>query len=208
MSESRLYSFINNQHGFTINLIDGHKLIQEISKIHNIGPFALPFYEKTLLSSQQMINFLKPGESLGFYIDSEEPYFRFKIEMSHGGSLRTLLLPEEFSEFPTHFTGKCRINKIYGNKLNFFIDDVEKIIFDSSKQTTIETYLQEDKLQTLKDSLININNYLQSGFLGAKRIKDLKKLRIKFKKQINDIENQMVNNPSSNSSQLELWSAS
>lgn len=77
---------------------------------------------------------------------------------------------------------------MYGNKLNFFIDDVEKIIFDSSKQTTIETFLQEDKLQNFRNSLSNINNYLQSDSLNLKRIKDLKKLRIKIKKQINDLE--------------------
>ena len=47
-----------------------------------------------------MVNFLKPGESLGFYIDSEEPYFRFKIELSNTGTFRTLLLPEEFENFP------------------------------------------------------------------------------------------------------------
>jgi len=77
---------------------------------------------------------------------------------------------------------------MYGNKLDFFIEDVEKIIFDSSKQTTIETFLQEDKLQNFRNSLSNINNYLQSDSLNLKRIKDLKKLRIKIKKQINDLE--------------------
>ncbi len=80
-SISRQYSFICNKNGFTISVIEGNSLINNISKMHNIGPHALNFYRKTVLSSLQMVNFLKPGENLGFYIDSEEPFFRFKIEL-------------------------------------------------------------------------------------------------------------------------------
>lgn len=109
---SRQYSFICNKNGFTISVIEGASLMDDISQIHNIGPHALEYYRKTVLSSLQMVNFLKPGENLGFYVDSEEPFFRFKIEIGNSGTLRTLLLPEEFEGFPENISGKCRIHKI------------------------------------------------------------------------------------------------
>ena len=93
MENSRQYSFINNENGFTISFINGQQLISELTTIHNIGPKAIEYYQKSVLSSLQMVNFLKPGESLGFYIDSEDPFYRFKIEIGQAGSYRTLLLP-------------------------------------------------------------------------------------------------------------------
>ncbi len=113
MSVSRQYHFICNKNGFSISVIEGDSMMKEVNQIHNIGPNALSYYQKTILSSMQMVNFLKPGESLGFYIDSEEPYFRFKIELSNTGTFRTLLLPEEFENFPDKITGKVRLVKIY-----------------------------------------------------------------------------------------------
>jgi molecular chaperone Hsp33 len=59
---------------------------------------------------------MKATENMGFYIDSEEPYFRFKIEMNEQGTMRTLLLPEEFDDFPEKINGKARITKAFPNK--------------------------------------------------------------------------------------------
>ena len=48
-----------------------------------------------------MIALLKEvGEQIGFYLDSEDPKFQFKIETSHQGDTRCLLLPENFQQFP------------------------------------------------------------------------------------------------------------
>lgn len=113
MKESRLYSFINSKKGFTLHFLEGSKLMERIGEIHKIGEHAKSYYAKTVLTTQQMITFLKAGESLGVYIDSDEPYFRFKIETNFSGSMRTLLLPEEFEDFPTEITGKARITKIF-----------------------------------------------------------------------------------------------
>jgi len=158
MNTSRQFGFINNQHGYTISLIEGHALIDEISNIHNIGPHALTFYRKVLLGSTQLINFLKPGETLGFYIDSEEPYFRLKIEMSNNGSLRTLLLPEDFDDFPTTFTGKCRVNKIFQGKppyssileySDFPVEDIVNEVMEKSYQTNSRIFLSDDLANSL-----------------------------------------------------------
>ena len=64
MSISRLYTFIDNKHGFTAHFIEGHKLIEEVTEIHNIGPMALEFYKKTIMSAEQMTTFLRNPEVL------------------------------------------------------------------------------------------------------------------------------------------------
>lgn len=134
MEKSFQYSFINNQHSFTINFINGAGFLAEISKIHNIGPHAIDFYKNTLLSSLHMLYFLKAGESLGLYIDSELPYYRFKIELGHTGSFRTLLLPEEFDTFPNKLNGQCRIYKFmpgrtpYTSLLEFKSHPIENLV--------------------------------------------------------------------------------
>ena len=134
-------------------VINGKHLLDEVSKIHNIGPHAEGFYQKTILSSLQMLNFLKPTENLGFYIDSEEPYFRFKIEIGNSGSFRTLLLPEEFQDFPKSVTGKCRIYKTYTsrepytsiiNLENHPLENIANEMMEKSYQTNSKILLKED----------------------------------------------------------------
>jgi len=173
MSTSLQFAFINNLRGFTISLVEGHGLMKDISEIHNIGPHALEFYNKTLMGSTQLINFLKPGENLGFYIDSEEPYFRFKIEMSNNGSLRTLLLPEDFDDFPKTFTGKCRINKIMLGKSpytsileyqDFPIENIVNEVMEKSYQTNSRIFMSKDfstSLMLTKLPPTNINKRIE-----------------------------------------------
>lgn len=152
MTISRQFSFINNKVGYTLSLLTGSKLIEEITGIHNIGPNALNFYKKTILGSAQLIHFLKPGETLGFYIDSEDPYFKFKIEMGQMGTLRTLLLPEEFDDFPTTFNGQCRVHKVYANKpaytsvieyKDFKLEELSNEVLDKSYQTSSKILISE-----------------------------------------------------------------
>lgn len=116
MQESRLFSFIDEKSAFTLHFLHGGKLIQDIVQVHNIGPMAYDFYRDTILTSMQMLNFMKATENMGFYIDSNEPYFRLKIEMNERGTMRTLLLPEEFEDFPKTVTGTARVTKAFPNK--------------------------------------------------------------------------------------------
>ena len=73
------------------------------------------FGPERIRSNMPMIFLLKPGESLGIYIDSENPYFRLKIETNSAGHTRCLLLPEEFNLFPMKITGQIRITKVFSN---------------------------------------------------------------------------------------------
>ncbi len=112
LNSSRLYSFLDNERGFSIYFLEGQKLIHDLALLHDLKGQGFHFLRDTVLSSVQLINYLKPGESLGFYIDSDEPYFRFKIESSFNGKMRTLLLPTEFNQFPNNLTGKIRTTKM------------------------------------------------------------------------------------------------
>ncbi|PLY06614.1 MAG: hypothetical protein C0625_08450 [Arcobacter sp.] len=77
---------------------------------------------------------------------------------------------------------------MYGNKLDFFIDDVESIIFDSSKQSNIFDYIKDNQLETLKSSLLEITNKLNNPITQLKHIKHLKNMKQKILKQINVLE--------------------
>ena len=179
LPESRLYSFIDQKEGFTLHFLEGQKLINDLAIIHQIIGGGFQYFRDAILSFQPMISFLKPGEGLGVYIDSEEPYFRLKIEMSEQGQMRTLLLPEEFNAFPEKITGKCRIVKLLPGELQPYtsiinLDDVDfhqvvNRILEQSYQSNSEVFLSQESDQSImlmKLPEINVNkvktNYIMS----------------------------------------------
>ncbi|EQC44702.1 Hsp33 family molecular chaperone HslO [Bacteriovorax sp. Seq25_V] len=115
LPQSRLYNFIDSENGFTISFLEGQKVIQELAMIHDVKGNGFSFFRDSVLSGLQLINYLKPGENFGFFIDSEEPYFRLKIEMNFDGYMRTLLLPANFEENPKTFSGNVRLVKLMPN---------------------------------------------------------------------------------------------
>ena len=203
MKESRLYSFIDNKSGFTLHFLEGSKLLKDIADIHQIGENAKEYYAKTILTAQQMITFLKAGESLGVYIDSETPYFRFKIETSFSGKMRTLLLPEEFESFPAHLSGVSRITKIFPSAKpytsviqmnNDTPDEIVNKILKESYQTNshvitsnklnqslmITKLPRVDIKKVIEDSEdISLNEYLlkANGFITSLFEKDLTEIK-------------------------------
>ena len=173
MKESRLYSFIDNTSGFTLHFLEATKLISDLEEIHDIGPNTKEYYSKTVITAQQMITFLKPGESLGIYIDSEDPYFRFKMETNFTGSMRTLLLPEEFSNFPSQLTGVARVSKIFPSNKPY--TSIVKMENDSPEQI-INNILQES-YQT-KSKIITSPQLNQSTMVTKLPKLDIKKVVI------------------------------
>lgn len=170
LPESRLYSFIDQKEGFTLHFLEGQKLIHDLAIIHAVHGEGFQYFRNTILSIQPMISFLKPGEGLGVYLDSEEPYFRLKIEMSEQGQMRTLLLPETFRQFPESITGKCRVVKTFPNEHTPYtsIINLEKISFDQvinkifreSYQVKSEVFLNDitdQSVMLMKLPDININ---------------------------------------------------
>jgi len=115
LANSRLYSFLDHKNGVNLHFLEGQKFIHDLVLLHPMAGNGFAYFRDTLLGLMPIIFFLKPAESLGMYIDSEEPYFRLKIETNSAGHTRTLLLPESFNQFPDKITGKMRITKITHN---------------------------------------------------------------------------------------------
>lgn len=170
LPESRLYSFIDQKEGFTVNFFEGQKLIQELAVIHHVIGGGFQYFRDAILSFQPMISFLKPGEGLGIYLDSDEPYFRLKIEMSDQGQMRTLLLPEEFNQFPKTIKGKSRIVKLSPGELHPYtsiinLDDIDfhqvvNRVLNESYQVKSEVFLSQDSDQSImlmKLPEVNVN---------------------------------------------------
>jgi molecular chaperone Hsp33 len=157
--ESRLYSFIDQTNGFVLHFLEGQKLIHDVALTHNLKSSGFHFFRDSLLTFQLMMTHLKPGEGLGIYIDSEEPYFRFKIEMSEIGNMRTLLFPEEFNLFPSKITGRCRFVKtIPGDSqpytsiidlVDISLSDIVNKILNDSYQLPSKVFLSESSDQSL-----------------------------------------------------------
>ncbi len=112
MQDSKSISFLDESRNFSVHVLDGQKLINELAIIHNVSGEGFNFFREIVLSAVHLSSFLKNKEGLGFFIDSEVPYFRFKIELNAHGTLRTLLLPANFDEFPQAITGRLRISKV------------------------------------------------------------------------------------------------
>ena len=115
--DSRLYTFVDESREFALYFLEGQRLIYDLALLHPIRQAGFAYFRDVVLSVQPMIALLKHGEQFGFYIDSVEPFFRLKIETSHGGATRCTLFPEEFQEFPAAMTGMVRLLKLFPNNV-------------------------------------------------------------------------------------------
>jgi hypothetical protein len=82
------------------------------------------------------------------------------------------------------FTG----TDMYGNKLDFFIDDVQKIVFDSNQQTNIIDFLKNNEKQLLIDTLKDVTQKLKSNTLPLTKIKALKQLKKSTLEKLNKLD--------------------
>ncbi len=167
---SRLYSFLDHKNGFNIHFLEGQKFIHDLALIHQVQGSGFAYFRDIILGVMPAIFFLKPGENLGIYIDSEEPYFRLKIETTYTGHTRTLLLPEEFNQFPMALTGKARVTKSFANDKSPYtsIINLNKLetkevlnqIFTESYQTDSEVIVAnmcDQSLMITKLPAVNVN---------------------------------------------------
>ena len=168
---SRLYSFLDHRNGFNVHFLEGQKLIHDLVILHPMHSSGFAYFRDTLLGILPIIFFLKPGESLGIYIDSEDPYFRLKIETNSAGHTRTLLLPEEFNLFPMKITGKVRVTKITQNHFQPYTSVLElketetkeviNQILTESYQTNSEVIigeLSDQSMMVTKLPPVNVNS--------------------------------------------------
>lgn len=181
LSESRIYSFIDQKEGFTLHFFDGQKIIHDLALAQNVKGEGFHFFRDATLSLQHLINFLKPGEGFGVYIDSEEPYFRLKLEMSDQGQMRALLLPDDMTSFPQRMTGILRTVKLlpgeknpYTSMINFTnesFNDLANKLFKESYQFESLIQLSEvsdQSIMLLKLPNINVNKVETNYRFSAK----------------------------------------
>ena len=109
--ESRLYTLIDGAREYALYFLEGQRLIEDLALVHPIRGDGFAYFRDVVLSVQPIIALLNGGDQLGFYIDSETPEFRIKIETGHSGVTRCMLLPEEFQEFPATVHGFVRTLK-------------------------------------------------------------------------------------------------
>jgi molecular chaperone Hsp33 len=125
LAVSRLYSFLDHKNGFNIQFLEGQKLIYDLALLHPLQGSGFAYFRDTILGLLPIVFFLKPGESLGLYIDSDEPYFRLKVETNSAGHTRTLLLPAEFNSFPMKISGKARVTKMFPGERSPYTSVIE-----------------------------------------------------------------------------------
>jgi molecular chaperone Hsp33 len=184
LSTSRLYSFLDHQHGFNIHFLEGQKLIHDLALLHPIRSTGFAYFRDTFLGLLPIIFFLKPQESLGIYIDSDEPYFRLKIETNSAGHTRTLLLPENFNQFPMKITGNVRVSKIFMNQSQPYTSmiqlteveakDIINKILTESYQTNSEVIigeLSDQSIMVTKLPPVNVNSSLDESMSRKDYIK-------------------------------------
>ena len=159
IDESRLYSFLDRESNFTVHFLDGQKLIHDLAIIHDVKSQGFAYFRDSILTAQNLISLLKSGEGLGLFLDSNDPYFKLKIEMNFAGRMRTLLMPEDFNTFPEKITGTCRLSKIFPNNPSPYTSVIElnnvsfhqvvNQILQESYQLKADIHLSDDSDQSV-----------------------------------------------------------
>ncbi len=95
IEKSKFYHFLDEKNQFILRFIDGQALLSDIALLHaGQGPdeaTRFSFFRDFILSSVHLLSYLKHHESMGLFIDSDRPFYRFKIELHEVGALRTLI---------------------------------------------------------------------------------------------------------------------
>lgn len=111
LPESRLYTFVDEAREYALYFLEGQRLIRDLALLHSFRGGGFDYFRQTVLSIQPMIALMKHGEQLGFYIDSNDPSYRLKIETNHEGDTRCTLVPDNFSVFPEAVHGLVRVER-------------------------------------------------------------------------------------------------
>lgn len=108
LAVSRLYTFMDEPREYALYFLEGQRLVRDLALVHALQGEAFSYLRDAVLSVQPCVTLLDGGEQLGFYIDSESPWFRLKIEAHHSGGVRCSLMPENLDSCPDSVTGIVR----------------------------------------------------------------------------------------------------
>jgi len=115
LKQSQLYTFIDHDKKFALYFLEGQKLIHDLVLTHGLNQNSFSYFRSTVLSVQLMLGLLKHGEYFCYYIDSESPDFRLKIEMNTQGLVRGMIYAENLNSEPETISGQVRLVKFQPN---------------------------------------------------------------------------------------------
>jgi molecular chaperone Hsp33 len=113
LPESRLYTFIDEERRHALYFLEGQRLIYELAMVHGIQGPGFAWFRDCVLQVQPLIALIKRGEQLGFYIDSDEPLVRLKVETGHSGDTRCTIYPDDFPMAPGQVNGQVRVQTLH-----------------------------------------------------------------------------------------------
>ena len=153
---SKLISFLDEENSFQVRFLEGQKLINDLAIIHDVKNHGFEFFRNLILTNVHLISTLKQGEGLGLFIDSSDPYFRFKLECSENGSIRTLLFPEDIDIFPENINGELRFSKLFPGRVSPYTSIIS--LEEESTKTITNAFLKESHQIAAKIYLTEISD--------------------------------------------------
>ncbi len=187
LNPSRLFSFLDDKDNYVVSFLEGQCLIADLAINHGYGPNDLSFFRDAVLSSQHLVQFFKNNESIGFYLDSDNPDFHFKIETSSQGYLRALKLPPSEEPMPKRINAMVRLIKTspsqkepYSSILQVRNSDLESImnqILEQSYQIAAQVLLAPDADQSILVSRLPVAEE-EDGTIVAPREYLLRKKKV------------------------------
>jgi molecular chaperone Hsp33 len=193
LPNSRLYSFLDAKNHLSISFLEGQKLYMDLVLIDEKKSSSFQSFRELVLSGTHFIQLLKHQEQLGFYIDSKDPKFLFKLECHAEGTLRSLLIPNQFESFNDRITGEIRLSKI---------NPQTKVPYQSIIEAKNQTFAEIindilEKSYQLKSKIIVPEKIDQSVMFSQipmahlkseeqNHQKDFKEMLIQYQKPLND----------------------
>lgn len=158
LDQSQLYTFIDKEKQFSLHFLEGQRLIYDLVLTQNLRKEEFDYFRSSVLGVQLMLGYLKQGEMFCFYIDSESPYFRLKIEMNAMGLMRGMIYSGALDAAPDAIIGQLRLLKFLPRSempyqsiieiKNIDINEIINLVLSRSYQVNSRVFVSEDSDQS------------------------------------------------------------
>lgn len=113
LPESLLLTFIDEPRAHALYFLEGQRLIRDVALARGSGGAGFSMLRDVVLGVEPLVALLNGGEQLGFYLDTEAPEIRLKMEASHAGDMRCVLVPRDLDAVPAAVSGLVRVEWRY-----------------------------------------------------------------------------------------------
>lgn len=160
LPESSLYSFIDHSQSWVLTFLEGQKLVQDIVIRQPDMQHYFGTYRQAILGFQHLVHFFKENEQLGFYFESEDGTFSFKLESSPKGQSRCTLVRHREGDIPMAWTGNARFLVAYPELAkepmqsvirveNATIPQIFNLVLSSVMQISAEIVISDESDQSI-----------------------------------------------------------